>query len=506
VVIKRNTILFKLGVKAIRSRTFRESDDFMEDFASSLVTLGGVYAKFLQGILIGIAVSRGKKVDQHHFDVYENNPDPGYAHDMLQQFLGKSSERVLITDIVPIGVGSYSAVYPAVLDGNTPVVVKILRPNIHSEIKRDLSFLRKLTYIIRLAGLKIHALDITQFYKSFQLACINETNFPLEIEFAQDMYNRYLGHPRLVVPRTYSELSNDHIIIQDRVGGVSAKDLVEANIMRGVDIFELSKKSYNTDLVDSMRLLCYEMFYSFLHGKTFHGDLHPGNVRILPDNRIAILDFGIKAHGYGDATVAAVVNKLQSDSLFLQGDFDLVRIIEAHFRLYMSTLYESVNSIFGYYKIEIKTFFVGLVSAMNISTDNVDPTQRAKWLRSGPSTMFNELLGGTEKYGFGLFVKEHATQRAVSTMYSLLKSLGMQGNNDIGVMYETLCPRIIAERPELFADKKLLMPDLALENIYAWLEKISGTNPEMAYKLREMITSLKPPKLVPEDQVEAQVA
>jgi ABC1 atypical kinase-like domain len=504
VVIKRNTILFNLGIKAIKSRTFRESDDFMDDFTASLVSLGGVYAKFLQGILLGYAVSRGKNVEPHQFDVYENNPDPMYSYETLQQIIGASSDRVQITDIKPIGVGSYSAVYPAVLDGSGAVVVKILRPNIHEEIARDLSFLRKLAYIIRIAGIKIQSLDITQFHASFRQACILETNFPAEIDFAAQMYDRYKEHPRLVVPKTYNELSNERIIVQDRVGGVSAKDLVELSVVSGVDIFELVRGKYNTDLADAMRVLSFEMFYSFLHGKSFHGDLHPGNVRILPNNRIAILDFGIKADGYGDNTVAAVVNKLQSDSLFLRGDFDLVRIIEAHFRLYMSTLYESINSLFGYYKVEMKTFFVGLVGAMNISLDNSSKSKRAEWLRTGPSSMFNELLGGTERFGFGIFVKEHATQRAVTTMYALLKSIGMHGGNDVGIMYDTLCPLIISERPDLFADRKPLMPDLALENIYVWLEKISNTNPEMAYKLRVMIKDLRTPKLLEVDLPEPQ--
>lgn len=486
----RNDALMRLGYKAMRSRAFRNSDDFFDEFTRTLTRMGGVYAKFLQGVLLGYAVSKGKQVNDEHLDVYEDNPDPQLSPEVLNRILGDARTRVHISSYTPLGVGSYSAVYSGMLDGSTPVVIKVLRPEIHDEIKHDLGFLKKLTYLMRIAGIKIVAVDITQFYGSFKRACLKETDFVSEIAFAHELYERYKNHPTLLIPKTYLELSNDQVIVQEKIDGISAKTLVEARLKDGEDIQALCQNYYNTDLHYVMKQLSYELFYSFLSNKPFHGDLHPGNVRILENNRIGILDFGIRAEPYRDSVVPAAINKFMSDAAFLEGNFDLVRILDAHFRLYMSNLYASIESVLHHQKLEMKVFFNGLVESLGVSTDKASKEQQEEWINIGPATMLNEMLkGGSEKYGIEVRVRDQSTQRAITTLYSLLKALGMRGRNSIGSVYKEVCPRVMQERSELFSTKKVIMPDLALENIYGWLEKLDSTNPELAYKLRQVIRS-----------------
>lgn len=480
----RNSILLRLGWKALRSRAFRDSDDFLEEFISTLTLMGGIYAKFLQGVLLGYVVSKGKKISSGQLNIFEDNPDPGFTQADLESVLEHSEGRIKLRQIEPIGVGSYSSVYAAILDNEKPVVIKILKPNIRKEIAFDLKFLKKLTYILKLGGIKIAAVDIVQFYSSFKKACIKEIDFPAETAFASEMYLRYKDHKTMVVPKTYVELCTENLIVQEQIYGVSAKTLVEAKLKDGEDIFALTKEYYQTDLVQTMRELSYEMFYSFLSGLPFHGDLHPGNVRILPNNRVAILDFGIKAEPYKASVVPAVVNKFMSDAKFLQGDFDLIRMLDAHFRLYMAKFYDSIQSLLAYHKKDVSEFFAALVRSMDINIDHATPEKRKQWLHNGPAAMLNDILKGSDKYGIEVKVRDHTTQRAATTHYSLLKALGMRGEDGLGPVYLELCPRIMQERPELFGKPKLMLPDLALENVYGWLEKLTSTNPELAKKLR----------------------
>ena len=125
---------------------------------------------------------------------------------------------------------------------------------------------------------------------------------------------------------------------------------------------------------------------------------------------------------------------------------------------------------------------------MGITTDNVSAEKKKEWLYGGPAAMLNDILKGSEKYGIEVKVRDHSTARAVSTLYSLLKALGLRGSDKgLAPMYVQLCPRIVEERPELFGKKKVMLPDLALENVYGWLEKLSSTNPELASKLRRTL-------------------
>lgn len=481
--------MVRLGWKAARSRAFRDSDDFMDELIGTMTSLGGIYAKFLQGILLGYAVGKRRTVDARQLDVFEDNPNPHFTLHEIHSALGRASHSVIVTDTTPIGVGSYSAVYDGTLHDGTEVVVKILRPNIKDEIYFDLKFLKRLTYILQLAEIKVIGTDLKQFYASFKKACIKETDFSSEIEFADEMYERYKSHPTIVVPRTYTDYCNARVIVQQKIHGISAKTLIESRVSDGENIIKLTKDYYNTDLVAVLRRLTYEKFYSLLSGKSFHGDLHPGNVRILPDNKVGMLDFGIRADGYTDSVVPAAVNKFMSDLQFVHGDFDLVRILDAHFRLYMAQFYASVESLLRYYRRDVKDFFHALVSAMGVSTEQATDAKRAEWLRNGPAMMLNDILKGSEKYGIEVKVRDHSTSRGISTHYALLKALGMKGTDVLGPVYEQVCPQIMRERGELFAAKKTILPDLALENVYGWLEKLNHTNPELAHKLRTLLES-----------------
>lgn len=487
-VKSRNQILMRLAAKAAKSRAFRDSDEFFDEFVDALVSLGGIYTKFLQGILLGYSVSRGKQISDRQLNVFEDNPDPNISPAYIHETLGENANRIVITNPKPIGVGSYSAVYEGLLDSEHRVVVKILKPHMHSDIKRDLKFLKQLARLLKIAGIRIAAVDITQFYSSFRKACLQETKFDEEASFASQLYERYKGHPALVTPYTYTELCNKDIIIQEYISGISAKKLIEMRLKDGHDIERILQNSYGTDLKTVLQTLVYESFHNFLSGKPFHGDLHPGNVRILPGNKVAILDFGIKAEPYRDALVPAAVNKLESDLAFMTGNLDLSRLIEAHFRLYMSDLYASIESLFSYYHQDIRKFFDAFVRSLGISVDMASPTSRKKWMEQGPAAMLNELLKGSDKSGIGVKVKDHSTQRAISTQFSLLKPFGMKANDVLIPVYRRLIADIKSERPDIAKEGKKLRPDIAFERIYNWLEAINSRNPALARQLQSSIS------------------
>jgi hypothetical protein len=195
--------------------------------------------------------------------------------------------------------------------------------------------------------------------------------------------------------------------------------------------------------------------------------MHPGNIRILPDNKIGLIDFGIKADPYRPSLIKPFVNKLRSDTLFMKRDFDLVRILNAHFQLYMTTLYASIESLFLYTNRDIKDFFREMVSFLNISTSDADETKVKLWLIKGPAYMFGDLMHGARTAGVEVYVKDQTAQRGLTTLYSMLGAVGLQYDNSIALtVYPSLCDRIEKERPELFKNQKILALDLALENLY----------------------------------------
>ena len=86
--------------------------------------------------------------------------------------------------------------------------------------------------------------------------------------------------PFVVVPRVHPELCGDNVIVLEYLEGIQVartKKLVAA----GHKLAEIARKIgalYGT--------MIFEQGF-------FHGDPHPGNLLILPDGRIGLLDFGL---------------------------------------------------------------------------------------------------------------------------------------------------------------------------------------------------------------------
>jgi predicted unusual protein kinase regulating ubiquinone biosynthesis (AarF/ABC1/UbiB family) len=105
-------VVSKLLKSAIRARNNPDQNDFFDVFCATLQDLGGVYVKFLQGLMLDRTM---KTKNERLLDIFENNVfadvDP-VLH--LHTQLGYRSNDVRLTDLKPIAAGSYSAVYRAV--------------------------------------------------------------------------------------------------------------------------------------------------------------------------------------------------------------------------------------------------------------------------------------------------------------------------------------------------------------------------------------------------------
>lgn len=493
-VKKRNATLAKLGIRAIRSRAFRDSDSFMEEFIETLTGLGGVYAKFLQGSLLASIVLKGNRDASKQLRVFENNPDPGLDPNVcLQNALGYRASMIEITQYAPIGVGSYSAVFKGrtVKDGDE-VIIKVLRPGVKEEISRDLRFLKQLAKVFSFGAPGKIPIDIPSLYGNFQKACKLEMDFVAEVEFADYMYERYKNHPHIVVPRTHLDLSNEDVIVQEYIEGISGTDLLIAK-SDGYDPAQYVKEVTGSDLVHVLRVLMFDLQYSLMSGHFFHGDLHPGNIRVLPNNRIAMIDFGIRADPFSPNIVPAFVNKILSDVKIFQGDINIVRILEAHFRLYMRSMYGSLESVCKVAKRDVTQLFEGLVKTLDLNIDNVPEDKFKEWQKKGSAmAILADLIGNFKEYGLAGRIAEQSPMRALTTLNSMTVALGLHEQVFVPVSLKST-KEIMLEKPELFQNKLLVMPDLALENIYAWIERVSSTNPDLGYQIRNYIKEITSP-------------
>ncbi len=116
----------------------------------------------------------------------------------------------------------------------------------------------------------------------FAETIVEELDFRLEAENMLDIaaVMAHTGVRNTVVPRPHPRLVTRRVLVMERLFGFNFDD-VEGMKAAGIDTGALLRSSLIGFLEGAL-----------LHG-VFHGDLHGGNLFVMPDGRTALLDFGI---------------------------------------------------------------------------------------------------------------------------------------------------------------------------------------------------------------------
>ncbi|MFD1956982.1 ABC1 kinase family protein [Paenibacillus thailandensis] len=181
----------------------------------------------------------------------------------------------------PVAAASIGQVYRAVLKDGTVVAVKVQRPGIERMIDIDLDILSELA---RHAEAK---LDWAKKYKVAgmmdELARALRTELDYRVEarnterFARSSRNwSYPVH----IPAVYSDYSTRRVLTMEYVEGIKLSDQ-ERLRSEGTDRKELAGRFVSV------------LLHQILFDGYFHGDPHPGNVLVMPDGKLALLDFGM---------------------------------------------------------------------------------------------------------------------------------------------------------------------------------------------------------------------
>jgi ubiquinone biosynthesis protein len=203
------------------------------------------------------------------------------AERLIEQELGAPLARLFAEfDPEPIGAASLSQVHRALLPDGRAVAVKVQRPGIEAEISSDLelvAFLARRLERRRGASLSFRP---TVAAAEFAEYTRRELDFRLEGRTAQRVRELHAGDPTVVIPAVDWERTTRRVLTMDLVEGVRPAPAAELAAL-GLDPHAL--------LETGARAILRQIFEFGL----FHADPHPGNVRLLEDDRIAFLDFGM---------------------------------------------------------------------------------------------------------------------------------------------------------------------------------------------------------------------
>jgi len=269
--------------------------------------------------------------------------------EQIQRELGIPVEEAFVElSPTPMAAASIAQVHRGRLATGEEVVVKVRRPEIEKVIETDLDILMGLAFLIERHIPASDIYDPTGIVKEFRRTIQREMDFAREGHTIDRFAANFADDPTVHVPAIYWEQTGETVLTMEYVEGIKITDfarLTEA----GCDLKVIARNGANAFLKQVL-----------VHG-LFHGDPHPGNLFILSENRICMLDYGMVGR-LGDDLKFQLVDLLLA---VLQRDVDSV-ISQL---LYSGELLDEVNVrqlkrdltefIDDYYEVPLQEIKVG---------------------------------------------------------------------------------------------------------------------------------------------------
>jgi ubiquinone biosynthesis protein len=246
--------------------------------------LGPTYIKLGQIISSGEGIFPSELVDEFKLCRDRVPAEPfRLVREVIEADLGRPLEEVFRwVDRTPLAAASIAQVHAATLRTGESVVVKVQRPTVAKLVRDDLRVMAwlapKLVGRIPIAALA----NPPALVELFAETITEELDFRLEAENMLDIARTFveLGQRGYVIPRPHPTLVTPRVLVMERLDGFRFDDVVGMRDA-GVDTAAVVR----TGMIGFIE-------GAIIHG-IFHGDLHGGNLFVLPDGRTALLDFGI---------------------------------------------------------------------------------------------------------------------------------------------------------------------------------------------------------------------
>ncbi len=179
-----------------------------------------------------------------------------------------------------LAAASIAQVHGARLKNGERVAVKIQRPGIDRIISNDLSILRGLAYLMDKYVPEIKPFDPIGIVEEFSKSVRFELDFLVEANNIVRIRKNMENFSKIAIPMVLTPLCTSRVLVLERFDGIRFSDR-EAILKKGIDPIGIVRAGSDA------------FFHMVMHDGLFHGDLHAGNLFILSDGRIGIIDFGI---------------------------------------------------------------------------------------------------------------------------------------------------------------------------------------------------------------------
>jgi predicted unusual protein kinase regulating ubiquinone biosynthesis (AarF/ABC1/UbiB family) len=175
-----------------------------------------------------------------------------------------------------VAAASIGQVYRARLrDDGRDVAVKVQYPGVAQAVRADL---QNLGLIMRVAKRIAPGMDTKAMTREIRERLTDELDYEHEAQSHRAFERAWRDHPFIYVPPVVTSLSGERVLVSEWVDGVGFEELRELDGATR----------------DRFGEIVFRFFFGSLYRNGhFSGDPHPGNYKLMPDGRVAFLDFGM---------------------------------------------------------------------------------------------------------------------------------------------------------------------------------------------------------------------
>ncbi|MBI2112480.1 AarF/ABC1/UbiB kinase family protein [Candidatus Woesearchaeota archaeon] len=246
--------------------------------------LGPTFIKF--GQLLSL---RPVLIPQSYVDEFEKMQDKAplfpfsKAKAIIEEELGRPLNKVFASfSEKPIASASISQVYKAKINGKD-VAVKVQRPGIKEIIEEDIELMYVLADLLEKEIPTLKDFRLKTIIHEFEKWTLKEINFNIEAYYAKKIADNFKNSKVLKVPKIYDEYTTNKLLVMEFLDGIPLHNISEIK-KRKINLAQVIRNGY------------YIILKQVFVDGFFHADPHPGNLLVMKNGQIGMIDFGILGH------------------------------------------------------------------------------------------------------------------------------------------------------------------------------------------------------------------